>query len=75
MKQQEAAAHALAERNAELETARSSFSSAELHSPVSGFIVARKGEPGQSNAVSHGCPVSRFRQINVLNTASARRKA
>lgn len=29
-----------------------------------------KGEPGQSNAVSHGCPVARFRQINVLNTAT-----
>ena len=29
-----------------------------------------KGEPGQSNAVSHGCPVARFRGINVLNTAS-----
>ncbi len=29
-----------------------------------------KGEPGQSNAVSHGCPIARFRQINVLNTAS-----
>jgi TldD protein len=28
-----------------------------------------KGQPGQANAVSHGCPVSRFRQINVLNTA------
>jgi TldD protein len=28
-----------------------------------------KGEPTQSNAVSHGCPVARFRQINVLNTA------
>jgi TldD protein len=28
-----------------------------------------KGEPGQSNAVSHGCPVARFRNINVLNTA------
>jgi TldD protein len=28
-----------------------------------------KGEPSQSNAVSHGCPVARFRQINVLNTA------
>jgi TldD protein len=28
-----------------------------------------KGEPGQSNAVSHGCPIARFRQINVLNTA------
>jgi TldD protein len=28
-----------------------------------------KGEPEQANAVSHGCPVARFRQINVLNTA------
>jgi len=29
-----------------------------------------KGEPMQANAVSHGCPVARFRQINVLNTAA-----
>jgi TldD protein len=29
-----------------------------------------KGEPSQANAVSHGCPVARFRQINVLNTAT-----
>ncbi|MCP9493873.1 MAG: TldD/PmbA family protein [Pyrinomonadaceae bacterium MAG19_C2-C3] len=29
-----------------------------------------KGEPGQSNAVSHGCPSARFRQIDVLNTAA-----
>ena len=29
-----------------------------------------KGEPTQANAVSHGCPVTRFRQINVLNTAA-----
>jgi TldD protein len=29
-----------------------------------------KGEPTQSNAVSHGCPPARFRQINVLNTAA-----
>ncbi|HEU4597062.1 MAG TPA: TldD/PmbA family protein [Pyrinomonadaceae bacterium] len=29
-----------------------------------------KGEPGQSNAVSHGCPIARFRGINVLNTAA-----
>jgi TldD protein len=27
-----------------------------------------KGEPGQINAVSHGCVPSRFRQINVINT-------
>jgi TldD protein len=31
-----------------------------------------KGEPSQANAVSHGCPVARFRQINVLNTAAKR---
>ena len=29
-----------------------------------------KGEPGQINAVSHGCPPARFRQITVLNTAA-----
>jgi TldD protein len=29
-----------------------------------------KGEPSQANAVSHGCPIARFRQINVLNTAA-----
>jgi TldD protein len=28
-----------------------------------------KGEPTQSNAVSHGCPIARFRKVNVLNTA------
>ncbi len=27
-----------------------------------------KGQPGQSNAVSHGCPPARFRQQNVINT-------
>lgn len=27
-----------------------------------------KGQPSQSNAVSHGCPPSRFRNINVVNT-------
>jgi TldD protein len=32
-----------------------------------------KGEPGQSNAVSHGCPVARFKNINVLNTAAGTR--
>ncbi len=29
-----------------------------------------KGQPGQSNAVSHGCPTARFRKINVLSTAT-----
>ncbi|MGH7719657.1 MAG: metallopeptidase TldD-related protein, partial [Gemmatimonadaceae bacterium] len=27
-----------------------------------------KGQPSQSNAVSHGCPPGRFRQVNVINT-------
>jgi TldD protein len=27
-----------------------------------------KGQPGQVNAVSHGCVPARFRQINVINT-------
>jgi TldD protein len=27
-----------------------------------------KGQPSQSNAVSHGCVPTRFRQVNVLNT-------
>jgi TldD protein len=30
-----------------------------------------KGQPGQASAVSHGCPIARFRQINVLNSAAA----
>ena len=29
-----------------------------------------KGEPTQINAVSHGCPPARFRQVTVLNTAT-----
>ena len=37
---------------------------------LNGALGDGKGEPGQSNAVSHGCPVARFRQINVLNTAA-----
>jgi len=36
---------------------------------IGGSFNDGKGEPGQSNAVSHGCAPARFRQINVLNTA------
>ncbi len=36
---------------------------------VGGSFYDGKGEPGQSNAVSHGCPTTRFRKINVINTA------
>jgi TldD protein len=28
-----------------------------------------KGQPTQSNSVSHGCPVARFTKVNILNTA------
>lgn len=35
----------------------------ELH----GTLWDGKGEPGQSNAVSHGCPPARFRKIDILN--------
>jgi TldD protein len=35
----------------------------ELH----GTLSDGKGEPGQSNAVSHGCPPARFRQVDILN--------
>jgi TldD protein len=28
-----------------------------------------KGQPAQSNAVSHGCPATRFRDVNIINTA------
>lgn len=27
-----------------------------------------KGQPGQSNSVSHGCPPARFRDVNIINT-------
>ena len=36
-----------------------------------GAIHDGKGEPGQSNAVSHGCPPARFRQVNVINTKAS----
>lgn len=36
----------------------------ELH----GTLYDGKGEPMQSNAVSHGCPPARFRGVNILRT-------
>ena len=27
-----------------------------------------KGQPGQANAVSHGCPPTRFKNANIINT-------
>ena len=35
-----------------------------------GTAADGKGEPGQTNQVSHGCPPARFRNVTVLNTAS-----
>ena len=28
-----------------------------------------KGQPSQANAVSHGCPIALFRNVNIINTA------
>ncbi len=42
---------------------------------LNGAFNDGKGEPGQANAVSHGCPAARFRQINVLNTAPRRARS
>ena len=36
---------------------------------LGGSFSDGKGEPSQSNAVSHGCPPARF-TVNVLNTGS-----
>ena len=34
---------------------------------LGGAMNCGKGQPGQVAPVSHGCPVARFRQVNVLN--------
>jgi TldD protein len=36
---------------------------------LGGAFSDGKGQPTQSNSVSHGCPVARFAKVNVLNTA------
>jgi TldD protein len=41
---------------------------------LGGALNDGKGEPGQRNAVSHGCPVARFRDVTVLNTDSSAAK-
>jgi TldD protein len=35
---------------------------------LGGSFTDGKGQPSQSNPVSHGCPPARFRQVNVINT-------
>jgi TldD protein len=37
---------------------------------LGGSMFDGKGEPAQSNPVSHGCPPARFKNINVINTRS-----
>ncbi len=37
---------------------------------LNGAMSDGKGEPGQSNAVSHGCAPSRFRGVSIINTSS-----
>ncbi|HEX9704201.1 MAG TPA: TldD/PmbA family protein [Gemmatimonadales bacterium] len=39
---------------------------------VNGTFGDGKGQPSQSNAVSHGCPPARFKSVNVLNTGRTR---
>lgn len=36
---------------------------------LGGVMDDGKGQPEQLNAVSHGCPVARFRGVSVINTA------
>jgi len=42
---------------------------------LNGALQDGKGEPMQSNAVSHGCPPARFRNINVLDASGGRKGA
>jgi TldD protein len=42
---------------------------------MGGALHDGKGEPMQSNAVSHGCPPARFAGINILNTNARKRGA
>ncbi|MDX2184542.1 MAG: TldD/PmbA family protein [Gemmatimonadaceae bacterium] len=35
---------------------------------LGGTFSDGKGQPGQVNSVSHGCPPARFRNVNILNT-------
>jgi TldD protein len=38
---------------------------------LGGTFYDGKGQPAQVNAVSHGCPPARFKQVSVINTARA----
>ena len=43
------------------------------HFTLHGSLVDGKGEPAQSNPVSHGCAPARFRGVNVINTKHDRK--
>jgi len=36
---------------------------------LGGAFSDGKGQPTQTNSVSHGCPIARFARVNILNTA------
>ena len=38
---------------------------------LGGTFSDGKGEPGQVNSVSHGCPPARFKNVNIVSTRSA----
>ncbi len=40
---------------------------------MGGALDDGKGEPEQSNAVSHGCPPARFKGVNILNTRAGKK--
>jgi TldD protein len=35
---------------------------------LGGTFSDGKGEPSQSNSISHGCPPARFKGVNIINT-------
>jgi TldD protein len=35
---------------------------------LGGAFGDAKGQPGQSNSVSHGCPPAIFSEVNIINT-------
>ncbi len=35
---------------------------------MGGTFSDGKGQPGQANSAAHGCPVSRFRNVNIINS-------
>jgi len=38
---------------------------------LGGTFSDGKGEPGQANSATHGCPPARFKNVNIVNTGSA----